>query len=249
ANQLENDEDYSQYLLSENLDPPDAGEDEIPQGFRDAGDSWVDRESEPAIVFAIQIANPYEEPVPLHDIRIRIGDNPRSLDLSRLPSPHPQGVADRNQPYYRPGELFLGPTRPDAPRTAIVYGIIPPGFNTADGDDPSSFEYNFGFTFEEFHGKWTDFLDLQPGNLFGWEPGLPMNEHQTLVFDASPRSFRRVDPTAPGAPIVPALPPVLSANPDTWFDDPEQSVELLKFVQNPLATGNGYLYAIDRLDN
>lgn len=253
ANQLENDPDYRQYLLSQGLDPdsdaPDAGEDEIPQGFRDAGDQWVDRESEPAIVFAIQIANPYEEPVPLHDIRIRIGDNPRSLDLSRLPSPHPQGVADRNQPYYRPGELFLGPTRPDAPRTAIVYGIIPPGFNTADGDDPSSFEYNFGFTFEEFHGKWTDFLDLQPGNLFGWEPGLPMNEHQTLVFDASPRSFRRADPTAPGAPIVPALPPVLSANPDTWFDDPEQSVELLKFVQNPLATGNGYLYAIDRLDN
>merc|ERR1711965_41357 len=81
SNQLENDDDYRQYLLSQGLDPdtdaPDAGEDEIPQGFRDAGDQWVDRESEPAIVFAIQIANPYEESVPLHDIRIRIGDNNR----------------------------------------------------------------------------------------------------------------------------------------------------------------------------
>ena len=120
------------------------------------------------------------------------------------------------------------------------------GHIAADGDDPESFEYKFGFTFEEFHAKWTDFLDLQPGNLFGWDPGLPMNEHQTLVLDASPRSFRRTDPTAPGTPIVPALPPVLSANPDVWFDDPEQSVELLKFVQNPLATNEGGIAALWR---
>ncbi|MFB0985888.1 MAG: hypothetical protein QMB94_06275, partial [Phycisphaerales bacterium] len=125
ASELDNDEDYQQYLLSEGIDGAAAGDDTIPSGFIDAGDSWVDKESEPAIVFAIQIANPYEEPVGLHDIYIRVGDNVRPLNLGRLPSPHPLGVSDRNQPYYRPGELFLGPTRPDAPRTAIVFGIIP----------------------------------------------------------------------------------------------------------------------------
>ncbi|RPG14589.1 MAG: hypothetical protein CBB69_011520 [Phycisphaera sp. TMED9] len=257
ANELDNDEDYQQYLLSEGIDGASAGDDTIPTGFIDAGDSWVDKESEPAIVFAIQLANPYEEPVGLHDVYIRVGDNIRPLNLGRLPSPHPQGVADRTQPYYRPGELFLGPTRPDAPRTAIVFGIIPPGFNTNDGTADGDFEYEFGVKFEEFHAKWMDFLDLEPGNLFGWDANLPLDSHQTMVFDASPRSFRRATPASTSVSIQPVLPPLLSSDPQNWFDDPDRSVEVLKFVQNPTTfvpgpgsiNNNGYLYVIDRLDN
>ena len=257
ASELDNDDDYQQYLLSEGIGGAEAGDDTIPTGFIDAGDSWVDKESEPAIVFAIQLANPYEEPVGLHDIYIRVGDNVRPLNLGRLPSPHPQGVADRTQPYYRPGELFLGPTRPDAPRTAIVFGIIPPGFNTNDGTADGDFEFEFGVKFEEFHAKWMDFLDLEPGNLFGWDANLPLDSHQTMVFDASPRSFRRATPASTSVSIQPVLPPLLSSDPQNWFDDPERSVELLKFVQNPTTfvpgpgsiNNNGYLYVIDRLDN
>ncbi|MCP4836291.1 MAG: hypothetical protein GY895_16170, partial [Phycisphaera sp.] len=91
----------------------------------DEGSKWFDEESEPAIVFAIQIANPYEVPVPLHDLEIQIGDNPVGIAFARgLPSPHP--TTQNNRAFYQPEELYLGPTLPDAPRTAIIFGVIPP---------------------------------------------------------------------------------------------------------------------------
>ncbi|MFB0985887.1 MAG: hypothetical protein QMB94_06270, partial [Phycisphaerales bacterium] len=128
---------------------------------------------------------------------------------------------------------------------------------TNDGTSDGDFEFEFGAKFEDFHAKWMDFLDLEPGNLFGWDANLPLDSHQTMVFDASPRSFRRATPSSSPVSIQPALPPLFSADPQDWFDDPDRSVELLKFVQNPTTfddtpgaqNNDGYLYVIDRLDN
>ncbi len=250
------DQGYQQLLQSQGEPQPAPGTDEIPYGFGNAGDKWVDASSEPAIIFAIQLANPFEEPVPLQDVFIRIGDSNslnQCLNIGKLPSPHPQafGNGDRVSPYYLPSEQFLGPTLPDAPRTAIVFGIIPPG--NAVG---ASFEEDFGMPYEEFHGKWMDFLDIEPGALFGWDPQLPMAQHQTLVFDASPQTFLRNTPGSAGQAFAPAIPPLIGLQPERWFQNPDQSVELLRFAVDPVGgvgTGglpsNGYLYAIDRLDN
>lgn len=260
---LEQDQAYQQFLLEQGQGGPDENDDEIPVGFRGSGDKWVDSSSEPAIVFAIQLANPFEEPVALHDLFLRIGDSQtvnQCLNLGKLPSPHP--LANPAAPYYATNQLFLGPTQPDAPRTAIVFGVIPPGNDVSGGAEAGSFESDFGMPYEEFHRKWMDFLDLEPGALFGWEADQPLASHQTLVLDASPQTFIRPSPTTAGQPFTPVLPPLVGLKPERWFgddddgDDPERSVELLKYVANPLTynpaapfASGGYLYAIDRLDN
>ncbi|MFM1831794.1 MAG: hypothetical protein RLZZ461_110, partial [Planctomycetota bacterium] len=264
AQQLGNDAGYQQLLQQEGQSEPNQGDDTIPFGFQGSGDKWVDASSDPAIIFAIQLANPFEEPVPLHDLFIRIGDSSslnQCLNLAKIPSPHPAARVNdidpatggtRVNPYYFPSELFLGPTQPDAPRTAIVFGIIPPGNNIAD------FEDEFGMPYEEFHAKWMDFLDIEPGALFGWDATLPMSQHQTLVFDASPETYARANPVSAGIPFTPPIAPLVGLTPNRWFSDPDRSVELLRFVVDPLAAGtvgggslptSGYLYAIDRLDN
>ncbi|MCP4833525.1 MAG: hypothetical protein GY895_02060, partial [Phycisphaera sp.] len=264
ANDLDADAGYQQFLLDQGNSGPEAGDDTIPFGFKGAGDQWVDGDAEPAIVFAIQLANPFEEPVALHDLFIRIGDSQtvnQCLNLGKLPSPHP--TANPLAPYYLPEQLYLGPTQPEAPRTAIVFGIIPPGNDVSGGeDDEGSFEYEFGMPYEEFHRKWMDFMDLEPGALFGWERGQPLAEHQTLVLDASPQTFIRQSAGSGGEPFTPPIPPLIGLKPERWFgsddgqNDPDRSVDLLRFVANPLtfdlnspASSNGYLYAIDRLDN
>lgn len=223
----------------------------IPDGFPDAGEHWVDSSSEPAIVFAIQIANPYEDPVSLADMRLRIANLPRPLYFHNLPCPHPSAVNGRAAPYFRPNELQLGPTLPDAPRTAIVFGIIPP--NNDVGQD---FEDKFGLTYPEFHQKWVDFMDFEPGNLFGYDPGLSMPQLQTLVFDASPRTYHKA--TASSVPVEFNGAIGVSSDLEEWFLEPEVSVELMRWVQNPRTFdpqagvenyNDGYMYTIDRLDN
>ena len=260
-NELDGDEAYQQFLQSQGQSGPEVGDDEIPFGFRGSGDKWVDADSEPAIVFAIQLANPFEEPVPLHDLFIRIGDSQsvnQCLNLGKLASPHPQAL---NGPYYTPEQLWLGPTQPDAPRTAIVFGVIPPGNDVSGGSDEGSFENEFGMPYEEFHSKWMDFMDIEPGALFGWERDQPLATHQTLVFDASPQTIIRQTPGSVGQPFTPPIPPLVGLRPDRWFGDGDggeldRSVELLRFVTNPLTydaaapfSSGGYLYTIDRLDN
>ena len=187
---------------------------EIPKYFEGYPSKFVDRSSEPAIVFAIQIANPFNAPVPLQDLSIQIGGAPSSaqpfpasqlLQFSQLPSPQIDaanvgGCASRAAPYFSPAELVLGPTLPEAPRTAIVFGIIPPR-NVVAGP-PTSFQNRFQTAFRipyaQFHAQCMDFMDIEPGALFGWEQGMTPCELQTLVFDASPVSIYRDRPWAQG---------------------------------------------------
>ena len=176
---------------------------EIPKYFEGYPSKFVDRSSAPAIVFAIQIANPFNDPVPLQDVVIEIGGETaqtKQINLAQLPSPqiNPNSVVGgacigRTAPYFHPTELYLGPTLPEAPRTAIIFGVIPPR-----GVTPANFQNTFRVSYSQFHARWMDFMDLEPGALFGWEPGDAPCDLQTLVFDASPQTFFRPQPWTTG---------------------------------------------------
>jgi hypothetical protein len=137
---------------------------------------------------------------------------------------------------------------PDAPRSAIVFGIIPP--NGATGE---AFNDDFDLDYSEFHQLWLDFLDLEPGNLFGYDKDVPFTQLQTLVFDASPKTFTRETSDAQPQEYSPVIPTRLSSDPEEWFNDENQfSVELLRKVYDPRNADDpsgAYSYVIDRLDN
>ena len=143
----------------------------------------------------------------------------------------------------------------------------------SDWNERLSFYYQFGMTFEEFRWRWMDFLDIEPGALFGWEPGLPLNEHQTLVFDASPISFpllptrsrndsanRPVNdpldarPNLPGSGnsfwqgVKPRIPTGLSDDPDVFFGDSPGTVRLVRTLVDPLNSNRRVKMVIDRFD-
>lgn len=255
------------------------GSREIPGEFPHAPERWIDEKSLPAIVFAIQVANPYDVPVPLHDLEVKIGDNNATLKFALMPSPHPTTLQGRK--FYNPSELYLGPTLPDQPRTAIIFGVIPPdgtardleGFEpaavenanwTPGWEDRISFKDQFGMPFEEFRWRWMDFLDIEPGVLFGWEPDSPLENHQTLVFDASTTVF----------PLLPTRSSDLSGSGDLhdvqllssainnfdgavtglsddlgkFFDSSDRTVELIRTLYDPV-TGNAKKMVIDRFDD
>ena len=263
------DDGYEQFCETNNLPAPqfdsDTWRSKIPPGFDGSGEHWVDRRKKPAVIFAVQLANPFDAPVPLHDIFIRIGETgregstnnetiTRTLNFGKLPSPHPRIKADgRSFPFYTPDELYLGPTKPDAPRTAIVFGVIPP----AEIDDlGSEFESEFGIPYSEFHAKWRDFLDIEPGALFGWDPSLEPFRHETIVVDASPKTYILTSPET-GDEFTPPIQPLLNLDADDWFTNLDQSVELYRYTLNPNTydpnvapfQNEGRLYCIDRLDN
>ncbi|MDG2031500.1 MAG: hypothetical protein P8J45_10910 [Phycisphaerales bacterium] len=198
--------------------------------------NYVDNSSEPAIVLAIQIGNPFNEPIPLADFCLRIGDylpqnadNPEAyLWFADMACPHP--IIDAGNPDedpdarrsenggYLPQDLMLGPTEPDAPRTAIVFAVIPPSGSNADPSSNWNLADFIGVSYEDFKQGWLDELDLQPGDLFGYESNMPIEYHQTLVLDASSLLHQE-------------LPPTNSARVDALFDnDNDRSIELVRQI-------------------
>ena len=183
-------------------------------GNLDENRNYVDGTSKPAIVIAIQLGNPFDEPVSLADFCMRVGDYDTSapgkddeyLWFAEMACPHtiiqpghPDSDSQANPSNYNgyfPNELVLGPTEPDAPRSAIIFAVIPPERTGlvpplgggdpdawADGSwDSADFE---NIDYATFRDTWLDELDLEPGNLFGYEPEMPLRYHQTLVFDVS----------------------------------------------------------------
>jgi hypothetical protein len=112
-----------------------------------AGENFVvfdpaDPNTRPAVVFAVQIANPYNEPVNLADFEIRV--NPRTGAAQRFQflRPSPAGSVSGNP--YGP-DVQLGPCTPEEPRTAIVFSI------------PEKFPNGDKFP----RDAWLDFLDIR----------------------------------------------------------------------------------------
>ena len=167
------------------------------------GEGFVDDRSKPAVLLAIQLANPFDEPISLYDYALKIGDKQIALKALNCPhslAEHPQGTPNPNSPHgtngvnpfgwsYYHNDLYLGPTDPDAPRTAVVFALIPPsnlgygeGFKGAVGVPSKS---GFGVDYEVFKQACLDYLDLQEGDLFGYEENMSLDQHQSLVLDAS----------------------------------------------------------------
>ena len=97
----------------------------------------------PAVVLAVQLANPYDTPIPLADFSLRIGDRQVPLAVASPQLGVPQNIA-------------LQPTTPERPCSAIVYSI-PETYS-----DPN----RLGTFATQFRDRWFDYLDLDPGDLF-----------------------------------------------------------------------------------
>lgn len=159
---------------------------------RATDESFVDDRSKPAVLIAVQLGNPFDEPISLYDYALKIGD--KQIALKALNCPHAlatttgtQQVNPFGSSYYH-DDLYLGPTEPDAPRTAVVFALVPPsnlgytGFAGTEGDPQQS---GFEVEYEVFKQACLDYLDLQEGDLFGYEENMSLDQHQSLVLDAS----------------------------------------------------------------
>ncbi|MFO0829714.1 MAG: hypothetical protein U0572_16355 [Phycisphaerales bacterium] len=145
-----------------NLPPavPGQGADpyKIPLIFPGGGEHFVDSSSRPAVVIAVQIANPYSTPINLFDFRLRVFGKSYSFATGSLGA----GVT-------------LGPATDAGPTTAIVYAIK---------DSPTAQAPPATFPFV---GTWLDFLDIEATELFTpslANPGLGTGS-DTRIFDAT----------------------------------------------------------------
>ncbi|MEY3024479.1 MAG: hypothetical protein RJA16_1305, partial [Planctomycetota bacterium] len=108
-----------------------------------AGENFVQFEAgnlltpNPAVVFAVQIANPYDTPIPLADFSIRVAGRNFPLALAA-------------QQLGLPLNFTLQPTTPERPCSLVLYSI--PQASGAFG--------------AQFRQKWLDYLDLDDEDLF-----------------------------------------------------------------------------------
>ena len=96
----------------------------------------------PAVVFAVQVANPYNEPVNLADFELRINPDGNAPQRFFFGLPGPAGTKSGN--VYGP-DVELGPCTPEEPRTAIVF-CVPRAFPNGDPFPRDA---------------WLDYLDLR----------------------------------------------------------------------------------------
>ena len=107
----------------------------------DNPDTW------PAVVFVVQIANPFNEPVNLEDFSLRInpkpgpGATPKEFLFGRPDITGPTGSRSGN---IYGQDVELGPCTPEEPRTAIVFAL------------PERFPNGDAFP----RDAWLDFLDI-----------------------------------------------------------------------------------------
>ena len=148
------------------------------------GENYVDDSSKPAILVAIQLGNPFDEPISLYDYSLKVGNAGGQIPLRLLDCAHPNALTEGhlNKRYFA-DQIYLGPTEPDAPRTAVVFALIRP--NDIGPTDDAAFEEEFGLPYQDMKAACIDYLDLAPGELYGYEPDMPLSRHESLVFDAS----------------------------------------------------------------
>lgn len=123
-----------------NLPPTVPGQSDpyrIPLVFQGGGEKFVDSSSRPALVVAVQIANPHDTPINLFDFRLRLFGRSYSFATGTY------GAA-----------VTLGPATDAGPTTAIVYAFK----DSPDAETPPA---NFSFV-----GSWLEFLDITPAELF-----------------------------------------------------------------------------------
>ena len=138
-----------------------------------AGEHFVDYDENdpstwPAVVFAVQVANPYNEPVNLADFELRINPEGNAPQRFFFGLPGPAGTKSGN--IHGP-DVELGPCTPEEPRSAIVF-CVP---RTYPNGDPFP------------RDAWLDYLDLRapvtefdPAN--DTQPGQPFEPDANALF-------------------------------------------------------------------
>lgn len=120
----------------------------------------------PKVIFAVQIANPYDTPIHLADFSIRVAGRNVPLALAA-------------QQLSLPLDFVLQPTTPERPCSLILYSIPQAG----------------GVFGAQFRQKWLDYLDLQAIDLFDDETndsipdpdsGVPTPRPETMLVDGTP---------------------------------------------------------------
>ena len=127
---------------------------EIPSFWQGEGNHFVDGEAEGHVVLAVQLGNPYDEPIPLGPFEIEaFGKRYRFSDW--VVNDGANGVREVNQSTPGAVRLVLGPTTPEEPRSVIVYSIIEsiPTYGGKHQEDPG------------FRERFIDFLDIEPSEL------------------------------------------------------------------------------------
>ncbi len=226
-----------------------------------AGENFVtydpaDPATWPAVVFVVQLANPYNTPVKLADFEVRVNPNTGPPQRFFFGIPGPSGTHSGNS--YGP-DIELGPSTPEEPRTAIVFSI------------PEKFPNGDAFP----RDAWLDFLDLRkavtetnpsndtkPGQFF--EPdinavfapawGGPGGGSSTTYFDGNKRGGTLYfDATRTTAPVYPGLD--VSGNMDRWQPaqaaggpPPSSYLELRRAIY-PSTGGVPTWTVVDRFDN
>ena len=115
---------------------------------------------------------------------MKVGNAGGQIPIRLLDCAHPNALTEGhlNKRYFA-DQIYLGPTEPEAPRSAVVFALIRP--NNIGPLDDAAFEEEFGLPYAQMKTACLDYLDLAPGELYGYEPNMPLSRHESLVFDAS----------------------------------------------------------------
>lgn len=219
---------------------PPAGQEELPPDVDDGGENFVDRSSNPTLIAAVQIANPYDTPVGLGDFRVRLFGQTFNFAVG--------GIAAG----YGPNPV-LAPATLGRPTTAIVFAALDGPFGSfpatdADGNpatDPTLKQAVLDF-FDLERGEMQG-TTLQPNtdtdgdgiveraSLYdtrGLEPDVDQQD-RTLVFDAT--GSWQVN---------------LSGGFGAYTNTSVQPVEIVRNVMPPPGIGGGpKAIVVDRFDN
>jgi hypothetical protein len=219
-----------------------------------AGENFVtydpaDPNTWPAVVFVVQVANPYNTPVKLADFQIRLNTEAGNQRFF-FGLPGPAGTRSGN--IYGP-DVELGPCTPEEPRTAIVFSI------------PETFPNGDPFP----RDAWLDYLDIRqaitetdPSN--DTKPGQPFPPDQNAIFapawgtTALENANKRggtlyFDATRTTAPVYPGLD--ISGDMRQWqprqpagTPGAESFLELRRAIY-PSTGGAPTWTVVDRMDN
>ena len=239
----------------------------VPAGVPDAGQSYVtfdkdDPNDLARVVLAVQIANPYNEPIDLWPFRLRaFGQEFSFLQATAV------GSTDGKWGY---GTFpVLGPATEEGPRTAVVFAI-PKALGTGVSEDLS------------FRVHMMNFLDLSHPWLRAGDVSIPTgsivpNYLQVEVASVPPGEFfpatgvgndlfedvntRYADSLVFNASKVSASESVAEAGANKWSVKPShyfqqlsgspdaRDIALIRLVNDPLGTGGQVGIVVDRMQN
>ncbi len=158
-----------------------------------AGQAPADWQRQSTAVVAVQVANPYPQPIRLSDFELKVFGRTFHFpdyeidangNLVLGPDTNGDGTSD-------PVPLVLGPATEDAPRSAIVFAITDHNqINYKPGDSlavPNRYPLTKGVEFDPFfRARWLDYLDIVEASDLG---GASASLQTSSLSGATPSAF------------------------------------------------------------